>query len=116
MAVSFSKKNPKLVKDNLQLENQNGKPSYLDAVQGNKRNGQTRLLPWFNHMILQNSLNVQPFLILFKQKFFTNETSFPFYDRISDIQSIMKPNNGATEIDSPNFKSQLGVRTRNGIW
>ena len=54
--------------------------------------------------------------MLFKQKFFTNATSFPFWDRISDIQSIVKPKNRATETDSPNSKSQLGVRTRSEIW
>ena len=53
---------------------------------------------------------------MFKQKSYTNETSFPFWDPISHTQSIMKPNNRATEADSPNFKSQLGVRTRNEIW
>ena len=53
---------------------------------------------------------------MFKQEFFTNEKSFPFGDPISHIQLIMKPNNRATKADSPNFKSQLGARTKNEIW
>ena len=43
-AIDFFKKIPKLVKDNLLFGNENGNPSYLDAAQGNERNGQTRLL------------------------------------------------------------------------